>query len=311
MSQALQRMGNTAIAESSAMSDWQVICEQSQMLLKSGFLPPSIKSPEQALAIILQGRELGIGPMAALNNISIIQGKPTVSPQLMLAMANSTREVEDVQITSSEQGATVTIKRKGRKAHTTTFGPKDAKAMGLDGKDNYKKQPATMYQWRAVAANLRVTFADVILGLYTPDEMGAVVDEEGAIESGFNEPLRETVTVSGEIVDDSVVVTDELCAQLTQLLLAKMSQSDVDQWWNKRSNKRTDEKWLRDAIQHHSAFDRAAVVARIQELGYALVKAGDTTAGDLGDMSTLDDQTLGILLKDFQERVADLEQGAE
>ena len=48
-----------------------------------------------------------------------------------------------------------------------------------------------------------------------------------------------------------------------------------------------------------------------QELGYALVKAGDTTAGDLGDMSTLDDQTLGILLKDFQERVADLEQGAE
>ena len=35
------------------------------MLLTSGFLPQSIKSPEQALAIILQGRELGIGPMAA------------------------------------------------------------------------------------------------------------------------------------------------------------------------------------------------------------------------------------------------------
>ena len=302
MSQALQRMGNTAIAEPSAMSDWQVICEQSQMLLKSGFLPQSIKSPEQALAIILQGRELGIGPMAALNNISIIQGKPTVSPQLMLAMANSTREVEDVQITSSEQGATVTIKRKGRKAHTTTFGPKDAKAMGLDGKDNYKKQPATMYQWRAVAANLRVTFADVILGLYTPDEMGAVVDEEGAIESGFNEPLRETVTVSGEIVDDSVVVTDELCAQLTQLLLAKMSQSDVDQWWKKRSNKRTDEKWLRDAIQHHSAFDRAAVISQIEAVAYELVKAGDETAANLGDFDAMSNEQLQSTLLDLQAR---------
>ena len=302
MSQALQRMGNTAIAEPSAMSDWQVICEQSQMLLKSGFLPQSIKSPEQALAIILQGRELGIGPMAALNNISIIQGKPTVSPQLMLAMANSTREVEDVQITSSEQGATVTIKRKGRKAHTTTFGPKDAKAMGLDGKDNYKKQPATMYQWRAVAANLRVTFADVILGLYTPDEMGAVVDEEGAIESGFNEPLRETVTVSGEIVDDSVVVTDELCAQLTQLLLAKMSQSDVDQWWKKRSNKRTDEKWLRNAIKYHSVFDRAAVISQIEAVAYELVKAGDETAGNLGDFDAMSNEELQSTLLDLQAR---------
>jgi hypothetical protein len=295
-------MGNTAIAEPSAMSDWQVICEQSQMLLKSGFLPQSIKSPEQALAIILQGRELGIGPMAALNNISIIQGKPTVSPQLMLAMANSTREVEDVQITSSEQGATVTIKRKGRKAHTTTFGPKDAKAMGLDGKDNYKKQPATMYQWRAVAANLRVTFADVILGLYTPDEMGAVVDEEGSIESGFNEPLRETVTVSGEIVDDSVVVTDELCAQLTQLLLAKMNQADVDQWWKKRSNKRTDEKWLRDAIQHHSAFDRAAVISQIETVAYELVKAGDETAANLGDFDAMSNEQLQSTLLDLQAR---------
>ena len=99
---------------------------------------------------------------------------------------------------------------------------------------------------------------------------------------GFNEPLRETVTVSGEIVDDSVVVTDELCAQLTQLLLAKMSQSDVDQWWKKRSNKRTDEKWLRDAIQHHSAFDRAAVISQIEAVAYELVKAGDETAGNLG-----------------------------
>lgn len=284
------------------MSDWQVICEQSQMLLKSGFLPQSIKSPEQALAIILQGRELGIGPMAALNNISIIQGKPTVSPQLMLAMANATREVEDVQITSSEQGATVTIKRKGRKAHTTTFGPKDAKAMGLDGKDNYKKQPATMYQWRAVAANLRVTFADVILGLYTPDEMGAVVDEEGAIESGFNEPLRDAVTVSGEIVDDSVVVTDDLCAQLTRLLLAKMSQADVDQWWEKRSNKRTDEKWLRDAIQHHSAFDRAAVISQIETVAYELVKAGDETAANLGDFDAMSNEQLQSTLLDLQAR---------
>jgi hypothetical protein len=123
-------------------------------------------------------------------------------------------------------------------------------------------------------------------------------DDDDLIHEGIVDPPHAAQRAS---------LADDLCAQLTQLLLAKMSPDDVDQWWAKRSNKRTDEKWLRDAIKHHSAFDRAAVVARIQELGYALVKAGDTTAGDLGDMSTLDDQTLKILLKDFQERVADIE----
>jgi hypothetical protein len=57
-----------------------------ETLVKSGLLPQSIKTPEAAVVIILKGRELGIPPMEALNSISVIQGKPTVSPQLMLAL---------------------------------------------------------------------------------------------------------------------------------------------------------------------------------------------------------------------------------
>ena len=171
------------------MSDWQIIRDQAAVLVKSGFLPQSIKTPEQALAIILTGRELGIGTMTALNNINVIQGKPTVPPQLMLALINRTKEVEDINAESSEQGATVTIKRRGRSPYTAKFGPKEAAAMGLSGKDNYKKQPATMYQWRAVAACARLAFPDVILGLYTPDEMGANTDvETGEIVDAQPEP---------------------------------------------------------------------------------------------------------------------------
>ena len=43
--------------------------------------------------------------------------------------------------------------------------------MGLIGKDNWKKQFGIMCQWRALAANLRITFPDAIAGLYTQDEM--------------------------------------------------------------------------------------------------------------------------------------------
>ena len=42
--------------------------------------------------------------------------------------------------------------------------------MGLTGKDNYKKQAVNMLKWRAVAESFRVTFPDVLMGLYAPEE---------------------------------------------------------------------------------------------------------------------------------------------
>lgn len=154
---------------------WTAMKEQAQVMLKSGFLPPTVKTAEQCMAIAMTGKELGIGFMESIRSINVIQGKPTISPQLMLALANRTKEIEDIEITVDNNGATVMVKRKGRKAHTEKFGVAEATALQLIGKDNYKKQATTMYKWRAVAANLRITFPDVVLGLYTPEELGVEV----------------------------------------------------------------------------------------------------------------------------------------
>jgi hypothetical protein len=153
------------------MERWQVLRQQADVLVKSGFLPVAVNTPEKAIAIIMKGKELGIGAMEALSSINIIQGKPSVSPQLMLGLARRTKELEDLKMDANDKGATVTIKRKGQSEYTTKFGIAEATALGLVNKDNYKKQPAVMYQWRALAQNLRVTFPDAISGLYTVDEM--------------------------------------------------------------------------------------------------------------------------------------------
>lgn len=166
------------LREAGGLAEWEVIRSQAAVLVKTGFLPPSIKTPEQAMAIILTGRELGIGTMAALNSINVIQGKPTVSPQLMMALINRTKELEDLKLEATNDGAVCTIKRKGRTPYTAKFGPQEAAAMNLSGKDNYKKQPATMYKWRALADAARTIFPDAVLGLYIPDEMGAEVEPE-------------------------------------------------------------------------------------------------------------------------------------
>lgn len=164
-------------------SEFGVMLQQSQMLVKTGFLPKAIDTPEKAMAIILTGRELGIPTMCALRSIDVIQGKPTVSPQLMMALIERSGQLENKEIKAVPGGMSCMLKRRGRAAHTETFTMDDAKKLCLTEKDNYKKQPTTMMRWRAIASCARVVFPDVILGLYTPEEMGADVLEESGLET--------------------------------------------------------------------------------------------------------------------------------
>lgn len=172
------------VTRTEAPESWAVMKEQASMLVKTGFLPPALNTPEKVIAVSLKGKELGIPMMEAISGINIIQGKPSVSPQLMLALALRTGHVEYHTLESTDDGAKFTIKRRNHPPHVATFGKKDAVEMGLMGKDNYKKQPKTMFEWRAIAKGLRAKFPDAISGLYTPEELGAIITEreDGAIE---------------------------------------------------------------------------------------------------------------------------------
>lgn len=165
-------------------SEWSMLMQMAEYLAASGFLPQSVSSPQKAVAIILAGRELGIAPWQSLSTINVIQGKPTISPQLMLALINRSGELADMTVEDDGQRCVVTMTRRGRTPHSEAFSMADAQAMGLAGKDNWKKQAPVMRKWRAVAACARVVFPDVILGLYTPEEMEADVrvTDDGGME---------------------------------------------------------------------------------------------------------------------------------
>ena len=67
-----------------------------QILVASRLLPRAISTPEAAVTVIMAGRELGLTAMQSLRSIHIIEGKPTMSADLMVALdgclleANST-----------------------------------------------------------------------------------------------------------------------------------------------------------------------------------------------------------------------------
>jgi hypothetical protein len=180
-------------------NDWATMKEQASALVRSGLLPKAIDTPEKAIAIMMQGRELGIGPMQAIAGINVIAGKATVSPQLMLALIERSGKLEHIDIDSQQTYCTVTMKRIGRHEHSETFTMDDASRMMTSGwknnkkvqiplseKSNWQQMPAIMLKWRAVAACARVVFPDVIMGMYTHEEIdpSVVVDADGDMIDG-------------------------------------------------------------------------------------------------------------------------------
>lgn len=176
-----------------------------QNMIESKMLPASIDKPEKAIAILMMARELNVPDWQAVNQINVIHGKPTVSPQLMIALIERSGLLEDMIVESGEGFCSVTMKRFGRTAHKETFTMEHAKKMGLAGKHNWKVQPETMLKWRAVSACARVSFPHVISGLYTPEEINPdlVVDSDGKIEvtASTYVPQEEKASTSTEAIE--------------------------------------------------------------------------------------------------------------
>ncbi len=182
MTQALQTKGS--------FPQWSEMFTQANSLIKSGFLPPQLKTPEQVVAVVASGRELGIGPMQSIRNIDVIRQQVTIKPRLMLAMAYQKKLIENVKFFTDASKAVFQVKRKGMDWHTETFTMAKAKKLGLTGKDNWMKQPETMLLWRAISAGMNLIFPDVVCGMGTPEEAGGLVsvDEQDELDGTSIEP---------------------------------------------------------------------------------------------------------------------------
>lgn len=177
--------------------EFSTMMQMADVMVRGGFLPQSIKTPQAAISIIMLGRELNIPPWQAINGINVIGGKPTVSPQLMMALIERSGLLEDIKVTDNGNECSVTMKRKGRSPHTETFSMADAermktkedgKVVSLAEKFNWRSMPKVMRKWRAVSACARFVFPDVLMGIYTTEE----IDPDQAIDAETGEVVSVT-----------------------------------------------------------------------------------------------------------------------
>lgn len=128
---------------------------------------------EAVMVTIMRGRALGLDATTSLDGINVIQGKPTMSASLMVALVLSSPQCEYMYCDEMDETKAVWIaKRSGTpKEVRREFTIEHAKRMQLTTKDNWQKQPEVMLQWRCAAALIRQLFPDVINGLYATEEM--------------------------------------------------------------------------------------------------------------------------------------------
>ena len=162
------------------------LIEQAKLLSQSGIVPKAFRGkPADVLAAILWGSELGLGAMASMSFIDVIDGNPTLNTEGRVALVRKAGHSIVIKATATE--ATVTGKRRDSgDEQTVTWTMDMAKRAGLAGKQVWKSYPEAMLTSRALSQLCRNLFADVTGGLsYAPEETASwaapeVLDAEPA-----------------------------------------------------------------------------------------------------------------------------------
>lgn len=146
----------------------------SKYLADSDMVPKDFKGrPANCLIAMQWGAELGLKPMQAMQNLAVINGRPSLWGDAVIALVRSSPLCEYVIETDDGTTATCRVKRRGDPAEQVrTFGMDDAKQAGLMGKQGpWTQYPKRMRQMRARAFALRDVFPDVLRGLPVAEEL--------------------------------------------------------------------------------------------------------------------------------------------
>lgn len=134
------------------------------------------------LAAVLYGREIGIPPMQAINDLYLVDGKVSMSGKLMSDLVHGAGH--QLHVSFTQKATTVAAWRRDPWTHELvhvgdfTFTEQDAKRAGLT--DNaWVTYPQIMRTWRAVTFACRTVFGDCLGGItHTPEELGIPTDFE-------------------------------------------------------------------------------------------------------------------------------------
>jgi hypothetical protein len=209
----------------------------SNYLADSDMVPKDFKGkPGNCLVAIQWGMEIGLKPLQAMQNIAVINGRPSLWGDAVIALVRSSPLCEYIIEEDDGHAATCKVKRRGEPEQFRTFSMEDAKAAGLLGKQGpWTQYPKRMRQMRARAFAVRDVFPDVLKGLPVAEEvmdtpterhMGPVERVEPAAPAALpaypadqftkNLPAWRAAIAAGKATADAVIAKASTKGTLTQ-----------------------------------------------------------------------------------------------
>lgn len=200
-----------------------------EMMSSSELVPKNFRGkPGDVLIAVEMGREVGLSPMAAIQNIGVINGKPGLygdAGKAILLAGGCIIEEDDIEIIKKTGRARCKVTRKGRPPVERTYSLDNAKTAGLWNKEGpWRTNPERQMAWRAFWFAARDAAADLLKGIggaeelvdYTPIERditpGATSLPPAAPECWPADKFAATIEKQGKLVTEGTKTAADLLA---------------------------------------------------------------------------------------------------
>jgi hypothetical protein len=143
-----------------------------EVLSKSTLLPDALKGKVPDIVVsILAGQELGLGPMASIRGVHVVQGKPVLASDTMVGLILASGLAEYfICVEDTDARVTYETKRRGSPHPVrASWTREDTKRAGLNTKDNWRLYERQMMKARCRSILARDNYPDVLAGCYDSD----------------------------------------------------------------------------------------------------------------------------------------------
>lgn len=243
-----------------------------KVIIDSGFGPKDCKGPASIVVAVAMGARLGLDPFTAIHGIAVVNGRPSLFGDALLAVCQNHPSWEDFveewtgKKYDDDFTAHCTVLRKGRKPKTETFSVADAKKAALWGKQGpWSAQPQRMMMMRARAFALRGAFGDALAGFHSREEMDDAEprEVEATVHAEPKPAKRRTVAVTDPL---NLSAAEQVKAEAEAEAQNKKDEPAAEQT-------QTEVKTLGEHVAEAQPAPKPTT-ARCQEVTQALMKRG-------------------------------------
>lgn len=129
-----------------------------------------INNKDQAVALMLLCQAEGLHPAIAARDYHLIQGRPALKADAMLARFQQAGGSVQWKVYTDEKVTGIFSHPAGGSLEVS-WDIQQAKSIGIANKDNWKNYPRAMLRARVISEGIRSVYPGCVVGVYTPEEV--------------------------------------------------------------------------------------------------------------------------------------------